>query len=38
MRVTSLLNKLLHLPGLWVRGMEFVGDTLVDSAEILAVI
>ena len=28
MRVTSLLNKLLHLPGLWVRGMEFVGDTL----------
>lgn len=28
MRVTSLLNKLLHLPGLWVRGVEFVGDTL----------
>jgi transposase len=28
MRVTSLLNKLLHLPGLWVRGIEFVGNTL----------
>jgi transposase len=28
MRVTSLLNKLLHLPGLWVRGIEIVGDTL----------
>jgi transposase len=33
MRVTSLLNKLLHLPGLWVRSVEFVGDTLfVDIA------
>jgi transposase len=28
MRVTTLLNKLLHLPGLWVREIEFVGDIL----------
>jgi transposase len=33
MRVTTLLNKLLHLPGLWVRGIEFVGDTLFVDIE-----
>jgi transposase len=27
-RVTTLLNKLLHLPGLWVRGLEVDGGNL----------
>jgi len=29
MRVTTLLNRLLDLPGLWVRGCEIHGDELV---------
>lgn len=32
MRVTTLLNKLLNLPGLWVRGVRFEGDALVIVA------
>jgi len=28
MRITTLLNKLLQLPGLWVCGFEFVGEFL----------
>ncbi len=31
MRVTTLLNKLLHLPGLSIRGLRFEGDALVLS-------
>ncbi|MCP3996181.1 MAG: ISL3 family transposase [bacterium] len=29
MRVQTLLNRLLHLPGLWVRGLRFEDDRLV---------
>lgn len=29
MRVTSLLNKLLHLPGLWILGLRFEGNALI---------
>lgn len=31
MRMTTLLNKLLRLPGLWVQGVEFMSGTLVIS-------
>lgn len=31
MRVTTLLNKLLHLPGLWIRGLRFEDGALVLS-------
>lgn len=33
MRTTTLLNKLLRLPGLWVRGMEFTSQALVILIE-----
>ncbi len=29
MRVSTLLNKLLHLPGLWIRGLEFTDEALI---------
>lgn len=29
MRVTSLLNKLLHLPGLWILALKFEGNALI---------
>jgi transposase len=29
MRVTTLLNRLLHLPGLWVQGLEIEDDVLL---------
>lgn len=29
MRVTTLLNKLLHLPGLWIRSLKFEENSLV---------
>ncbi len=29
MRVTTLLNKLLQLPGLWVQAVRFEDDTLI---------
>jgi len=33
MRMTSLLNKLLHLPGLWAKDVEIVGENLfIDVA------
>lgn len=32
MRVTTLLNKLLNLPGLWVRGVRFEDDALIIVA------
>jgi transposase len=32
-RVTTLLNKLLNLPGLWVRGIRFENDALVIVAD-----
>lgn len=33
MRMTTLLNKLLRLPGLWVRGVEFTSEALVILIE-----
>lgn len=33
MRVTTLLNKLLNLPGLWVRGVRFEDDELVIEVD-----
>jgi len=30
-RVTTLLNKLLHLPGLWIRGLRFEDGALILS-------
>lgn len=29
MRIQTFLNRLLHLPGLWVRGVRFEGDRLI---------
>lgn len=31
MRIQTFLNRLLHLPGLWVRGVRFEGDRLIIS-------
>jgi len=31
MRVQTFLNRLLHLPGLWVQGVRFEGDRLIIS-------